>query len=156
MGARLGLMVEELGPSTDQRAVDKEHLDVLSTLHYVGAGLALVGIGFLVMHYALFSSVMNPDVWKGQPAPPPAGFFDMFKWIYAVFGAWLGSSLLLNVLAGNYLRARKHRTFCFVVAGVNCLHTPLGTVLGIFTIVVLARDSVRLAFQSRTDVERLG
>jgi hypothetical protein len=70
--------------------------------------------------------------------------------------AWFGASLVLNILAGKYLGARKHRTFCFVVAATNCLYTPLGTVLGIFTIIVLLRDSVRATFQGGTDFDRLG
>ena len=59
-------------------------------------------------------------------------------------------SLVFNILGGIYLRAKKHRTFCLVVAAVNCLHVPLGTILGIFTIVVLARNSVRDAFAAKT------
>jgi hypothetical protein len=89
---------------------------------------------------------MNSAAVRQGPSPPPAEFFAVFKWFYAVMGAWYVSSLVLNVLAGIYLRARKHRTFCIVVAALNCLHMPFGTVLGIFTIVVLARDSVRTAF----------
>ena len=38
--------------------------------------------------------------------------------------------------------APRHRTFSRVVAGLNCLHIPLGTVLGIFTSIVLGRESV--------------
>ena len=30
-----------------------------------------------------------------------------------------------------------------VIAGINCLHIPLGTLLGVFTLVVLGRESVR-------------
>jgi hypothetical protein len=34
-----------------------------------------------------------------------------------------------------------------VVAGLNVLQVPLGTLLGVFTLLVLARDSVRQAFE---------
>jgi hypothetical protein len=33
-----------------------------------------------------------------------------------------------------------------VVAAVSCLMVPFGTVLGIFTIVILSRDSVKRLF----------
>jgi hypothetical protein len=133
-------------------AVDKQHLNLLSVFHFVGAGFALLGIAFVFLHYALLSTVMNnPAMWGKNPAAaPPPGFFDMFRWVYVVLGGWMGASLVLNLLAAIYLRAQKHRTFCFVVAATNCLHMPLGTVLGIFTIIVLARDSVRMAFAPRT------
>ena len=140
-------MVEELAPVRDRRVVDAGHLNTLSTLHYIGAGLALLGLAVIAVNFAVFDTVMkNPAVWKDHPAPPPAEFFDIFKWVYGALGGLYGLSLVGNLLAGIYLRARKHRTFCFVVAALNTLHVPLGTVLGIFTIVVLGRDSVRSMF----------
>ena len=58
-------------------------------------------------------------------------------------GTWFITSGVLNVLSGLFLRARKHWTFSIVVAAIDCLHFPLGTVLGVFTIIVLIRPSVR-------------
>jgi hypothetical protein len=142
-------MDEVLASGRDQRAIDKQHLGTLSVLHFVGAGLALLGIVFVFLHYALFSTMFNnPDLWKGTPNPPPPGLFDAFRWLYVAVGGWYATSLLLNFLAGLFLRAQKHRTFCFVVGAFNCLHIPLGTILGIFTIIVLARDSVRVVFDA--------
>jgi hypothetical protein len=94
------------------------------------------------------SLMTNPALWQGQRGAglPPDAVVDLFKWFYLVLGAWMGASLVLNLLAAIYLRAKKHRIFCIVVAAWNCLHTPIGTVLGIFTIIVLARSSVRTMF----------
>ena len=39
-------------------------------------------------------------------------------------------------------RPRRARTFSLVMAGVNCLSVPLGTTLGVFTFIVLLRESV--------------
>ncbi len=36
--------------------------------------------------------------------------------------------------------------FCLVMACVACLFMPFGTVLGVFTIIVLARPSVQTLF----------
>jgi len=144
-------MTDELRPSIDQRTVDTTHVNLLSVLHFVGAGLALLGLGFILVHYAMMSTVMNHPVMlaRNPGEGPPPGFFDVFKWFYLVFGGWYALSLVGNLMAGIYLRARKHRTFCIAVAAVNCLHLPLGTILGIFTIIVLVRDSVRTAFEVR-------
>jgi hypothetical protein len=143
-------MVEELGTPLQQKSVDDRHLSTLSILHFVGAGLAFLGLGFVGLHYALMGTVFNnPELWKNATQPPPADFFAVFKWIYVVLAAWYVTSLALNLLAGIYLRRKAHRTFCFVVAGMNCLHMPLGTILGIFTIIVLARGSVAAAFENR-------
>ena len=52
-----------------------------------------------------------------------------------------------NLLSGLYLRARKYRMFSIIVAALNCLQIPFGTVLGVFTIVVLVRESVRELYE---------
>jgi len=149
-------MVEELGTPPEQTTVDDRHLFLLSLFHFIGAGFALLGLGFIGLHFSLFNGLLkSPDLWKGAAQPPPPEIFDMFKWLYVVLGGWYVASLVLNLLAGMSLRRKTHRTFCFVVAAVNCLHMPLGTVLGIFTIIVLARDSVRRAFENRTPVDML-
>ena len=88
--------------------------------------------------------VTNPKFFENQKqAPPPAELFTIMKWFYLVMGVWFVASGILNVISGFYLRARKGRTFSLVVAGFNCLHIPAGTVLGVFTTIVLLRDSVR-------------
>ena len=144
-------MDDVLAPGRDQRAIDKSHLGTLAVLHFVGAGLALLGLAFVFVHFAFMNTVFNnPELWKEAKNPPPAGLFDAFRWFYVLFGGWYATSLVLNFLAGLYLRAQKHRVFCFVVGAFNCVHIPLGTVLGIFTIIILARDSVRLSFEAKT------
>ncbi len=133
----------------DQRKIDADHLRLLAVFHFVGAGLALLGLLFLVAHYALFHFFFaNPNMWQNQKqTPPPPEFFAIFKWFYLVFAVWFVGSGVLNVISGLCLRARKHRTFSMVVAGINCVHIPLGTVLGVFTLVILVRDSVRELYE---------
>ena len=129
-----------------QRIIDGEHIKLLSVFHFVVAGLALVGVGFLLVHYLLMRTVFaNPDLFKGQPNAPqlPKDFFKMFIWFYIFMGAVFLSACILNLLSGFFLRQRRHRTFSMVVGGLNCLQIPFGTVLGIFTIIVLSRPSVR-------------
>ena len=54
---------------------------------------------------------------------------------------------MLFVLAGRNLARRRRYLFCQVVAGVGCMFMPFGTVLGVFTLVVLSRPAVRNLFQ---------
>lgn len=134
----------------DQRKIDADHLKLLSIFHFVGAGFAVLGILFVTAHFAMFHFAFdNPKMWEHQKeGPPPAQFFAVFKVFYVVFGLWFLSSCILNVMSGLFLRARKFRTFSLVVAAINCLHIPIGTVLGVFTIVVLVRDSVRELYET--------
>ena len=70
-------------------------------------------------------------------------FFKAFIWFYIFAGICLLIALILNALSGIFMLKEKHRMFSLVVAGLNCLNMPLGTILGIFTILVLNRDSVQ-------------
>jgi len=132
--------------SIDQQKRDSEHIRLLSIFHFVVAGLALFGIAFLVLHYLMMSTIFtNPDLWKSQknPTPPPKVILDVFVWFYAFGAIVLVVACVLNVLSGLFLWRKRHRVFSIVIGGLNCVQIPFGTVLGVFTIVVLSRDSVR-------------
>jgi hypothetical protein len=132
--------------SEKQQIIDAEHIKLLSIFHFVVAGLSLLGIGFLLVHYLFMSAVFsNPAIWKSNPntPPPPQGFLKVFVWFYFFMGALFMTVFILNLLSGCFLRQRTHRTFSIVVGALDCLQIPFGTVLGVFTIIVLARDSVR-------------
>ena len=47
---------------------------------------------------------------------------------------------------GRCIARRRRYMFCLVMAGVECTFMPMGTVLGIFTIIVLIRESVKQLF----------
>lgn len=135
-----------------QRLKDNDQLNLLSIFHFVIAGLTVFGMGFLILHYTIMSTVFNnPDMWKNQRNPPPREFMDTFSKVLIVFylfmGAILAAMFVANLLSGFFLRQRKNRIFSLVVGGVNCLQIPFGTVLGVFTIVILTRDSVREAYE---------
>ena len=137
----------------DQRKIDADHLNLLWIFHFIGAGLAVLGILFLIGHYAFLHALFSdPKMWENQKqGPPPAEFFAIFKWLYLVGGVWFLTSGILNVISALCIRARKHRTFSMVVAGINCIHIPLGTALGAFTLVVLLRDSVRDVYEANSN-----
>ncbi len=128
----------------DQRNIDSDHLNLLSIFHFVVAGLALLGVLILMGECVMFHYIFaNPDFWKSQKqAPPPAELYTVLVGVFAVLGVWCLVSGVLNVISGCFLRQRKHRTFSLVVGALNCLHVPVGTILGVFTIVVLVRESV--------------
>jgi len=51
-----------------------------------------------------------------------------------------------NLLAGRFLKQHKNYIFCFVIAAIDCMFTPIGTALGVFTILVLLREPVKQLF----------
>jgi len=144
-------MTELVPLMRDQRKVDADHVRLLGVFHFVFAGMALAGVGFLALHYAFMHALLgDPDLWKNQKGggPPPEQFFAMFKWFYVVFGTLLITAAIGNVVSGWLIRTRKGRTFSLIIAGLNCLQIPFGTTLGVFTFVVLLRDSVRELYEA--------
>lgn len=136
-----------------QQRRDCEHIKLLAIFHFVFGGLAFAGIGFLCVHYAIMHAVFsNPDVWKAQPQTmPPKAFLDAFIWFYLFMGVLLLTGLVLNVLSGFFLLQKRNRLFSLIVGGLNCLQIPFGTALGVFTILVLSRDSVRQLYAGGTE-----
>src|SRR5262245_47254320 len=135
----------------DQRRIDADHLRMLAIFHFIAAGLAICGIGFLALHYTVMNTIISdPKLWQGpRNGPRPEQLFAVFQWFYLLGGLSCAAWALANFLTGLFLRARKFRLFSLVVSGFNCLHVPLGTILGVFTIVVLMRESVVELYEGR-------
>ena len=133
----------------NQRNVDEDHLNLLAIFHFVIAAFTVFGILFLVAHFTVMHFIFtNPAVWRDQRGgPPPAAIFGIFIVFYIIAGAIMVVIGILNVMSGFFLRERKNRMFSLVVAGINCLHFPFGTILGVFTFVVLFRESVRMLYE---------
>ena len=97
----------------DQRKIDADHLNLLAIFHFIGAGLAGLGILFLVAHYAMMHTLMtNPDIWKNpkQPMPVrPEQLFAIMKWFYLVMGFWFVVSAILNLISGLCAGRFHHR-----------------------------------------------
>lgn len=140
-------------PLRDPRKADADHLKLLALFHFLLAGFALLGMVFLLLHYTLMSSIMlNPKMFEGQKGgPPPQEFFALFQWFYWIFGALLVIGILGNLLSALWINARRYRMFSLVVAAINCFQFPLGTALGVFTILVLMRESVRDLYEARPE-----
>jgi hypothetical protein len=135
----------------DQRKIDTDHLRLLAIFHFVVAALSLVGLGFIFLHsFVMHTLVQNSEVWKNQKGgPPPEEFFLIFKWFYAFAGIMVVSFGIANLISGLFIRRKINRTFSLVVAAFDCLCFPFGTVLGVFTLVVLLRESVQEAYAAK-------
>ena len=75
---------------------------------------------------------------------------EFLGWIFAVLGSVLfviGIAMAICILiAGRSLALRKRYSFALVMACIECLFVPFGTILRVFTIVALSRESVRALF----------
>ena len=127
---------------------DIEHLRILSICHYVLAGFCvfplLYGIFYMVMGLFFTAAVAtSPEARDATPAYLITGIFVGIGLVVSAVALTLG---LVLIKAGRDLNAHRNHTFCFVIAVIACLIMPFGTVLGVFTIIVLLRDSVKMLF----------
>lgn len=127
---------------------DEEHLRLLSIFHYVVGGLGALFACFPLIYLAFgVFALAAPRTFTGAHGEPAPVFVG---WLLIALGGGLTligwTAAGLAVYAGRCLARRAHYTFCFVMACAECLFAPFGTVLGIFTILVLNRPGGRALF----------
>jgi hypothetical protein len=130
---------------------DEEHLKLLALFHYIVAGLGALFACFPLIHVAIgIMFIMKPDSMNGsgQPIPPPAAFGYLFAGMGALFVLAGWAVAICTFISGRYLACRRNRMFSFVMAAVLCMFFPFGTLLGVFTIIVLSRESVKRLYQA--------
>jgi hypothetical protein len=82
-----------------------------------------------------------------QVAPFPSKLFGgIFVGVASMIIAGGVTLSTLIMVAGRRLGARRKHTYCLVIAGIECLFIPFGTVLGIFTILTLVKPEAKLLF----------
>lgn len=130
-----------------QRRQDDDHLRILAICYYVMAGLS----GFTALYflmYAFMGSIFAfiPASQSGSGGPMPAFMSSIFA-VIGGFGVVVSAvKAFFDVRAGLCLARKQGYTLPFVMAVITCLSVPIGTLLGVFTIVVLTRPSVKYAF----------
>ena len=132
------------GPLTPQ---EEQHLQLLAIFHYIVGGLTAF-LACLPLIHLTIGLVMVFGGFSDNQAPPA-----FVGWLFIILGGFflVGQSLAICIIiAGRFLAQRKHYHFVFVVACCECLFMPFGTVLGVFTIVLLSRESVKSAFNAAT------
>lgn len=134
---------------------DFEHLRLLSIFHYVVAGLTALFACFPIIHLVVgLVMVFTPDKLATSEGELPPAFIGWFFILLA--GCFILTGLTLAVfmaIAGHYLSQHKHHLFCMVVAAIECIFMPFGTVLGVFTLIVLMRNSVKELFSANQSLQ---
>lgn len=127
---------------------DERQLNLLVTFHYIVAALIALFSSIFIIHLVIgIIFIKSPEsmVGKNGQMPPP-----FFGWIFALVGGFLILTgwifAICMVIAGRFLRKRKGYLFCMVIAAISCMFMPFGTVLGIFTILILQRPSAKALF----------
>lgn len=132
--------------------VDQDRLRLLSIGYKISSGIAalfsLFGLLYVFFGIVMSGAFRHVSQASFNPSGPPPAFVGF---IFAAMG--LGMFAIMVVIAILKYRVavsidrRKSRTFCMVIAAIGCLEFPYGIVLGVFTFMLLSRDSVRPLFQ---------
>lgn len=126
---------------------DEQYLKLLVIFYYIGAALlGIVGF-FPIIHLMVGLGIMGSGF--GTVGGGEAALFGGFFVVVALFimGFTWGMAACL-FLAGRYITERRKHTFCIVVAALVCLYAPVGTLLGVFTIVLLIKEEIKVTFSS--------
>lgn len=125
---------------------DSEHLRLLAIFHYILGGMFMLFSSCALIHVGLgIAMIVDPSLFQTAPGSPPPPAFTGY-----IFAA-MGSAVIVmgwtiggaTIYSGRCIARQRHRLFSCIVAGVNCLSIPFGTILGIFTLIVLCRPSVK-------------
>jgi hypothetical protein len=134
---------------------DLEQLRVLSVLYFVYGGLAcllcLAGLG-----------VVAGGILAGTAGVAAVAAQGQAGWPWTLLGPAIGGTFMLllgvsivvvggvlaavRILTGFALRRHRQRTLCLVVAVLTAMSLPVGSLLGIATLLVLLRPGVENLF----------
>ena len=126
---------------------DLKQLDLLALFHYIVGGITALFSCLPFMHVFMGLAIVSGKFFEDANGSGPPPFFG---WMFVIMGSVfivLGWSMAVCIiLAGRRLKQRRSRVFCMVVAGIECMFMPFGTVLGVFTLIALNKDSIKEIF----------
>ncbi|MGD8607765.1 MAG: hypothetical protein PVH21_10760 [Myxococcales bacterium] len=126
---------------------DEDQLRLLSIFHYVLGALQAVVALFPAVDLFLGMGIVTGRSGEGT-GPASYGWTLVGTSVLAmVLGLGLSS---LTIATGRRLAEHRARSFCMVIAAVNCFFFPLGTIVGVLTLIALKRPAVKEAFGATT------
>ena len=134
---------------------DLEHLKLLGIFHYIWGALSLLG-GIVIGGYFLVIGIILMNNPPTSTSSEDSGTASMAGGILIGVGVVLFFIVvvygILTLMAGG--KYRKHQGgywFCFILAIVTLVIGGIpGIVLGIFSLIVLSRDSVKALFRGQS------
>ena len=130
---------------------DKRQLQILSKIQII-YGILNVFVSF---YFYKVSSEMVRDYQKVLKESHPeveVGMLLGFGFVLFLFGVVV---LFCIILTGQSLGRYENYQYCIIISVLECLVFPIGTILGVSTILVLRRPSVKDLFsQVRLENEK--
>ena len=124
----------------------EKQLDLLGLFHFILGGLTALFACLPLIHVGVGAALLRGAFDSGEAAPRFVGWTFVLMGSLFVLGGWALAAAM--VAAGRMLRRRKSRTACQVIAALECLLMPLGTLLGVFTLMALSQDRAQELFDA--------
>jgi hypothetical protein len=125
------------------------YLNLLALFHIVVGAIAGLFSCFPLINLSIGLSMLEEipkTIAQGDMFSPFALLPIMFILLptgIVVVGWMFAIAIALN---GYYIKERKWLTYCLVMSGVETIFMPFGTALGVFTIILLTRPSIKGLF----------
>lgn len=137
--------------TVDSPLITAHDLRLLSIGYYIQAGIAAF-YTLMLLGYSAFLSTLLVNLGRisqqTNQQPIPAAVLSILSIVLAVIIGIACAYTACLFIAGFWLRRLRNLLFIQIIAALNCLAIPYGTVLGIFTFMVLQRPSTKQLFSA--------
>ncbi|MBV9303434.1 MAG: hypothetical protein JOY62_15825 [Acidobacteriaceae bacterium] len=127
-------------------------LKLLTIGYYIQGGIigfySLLVLGYFGFLATFLSELSKTNAERGVAIPPA---------IIPIISVVIGIAVLIAIawtgclfLAGYWLARRTNKVFIYVIAALSCLAIPYGTVLGVFTFMVMQRPAAQEIFRRQS------
>ena len=167
-------MIDPTSFNRERQIIALDRLRVLSIAYYISGAIGAVFVSFLLIHFfvLLGFSFVPASQWDtpaqttrsaqhapASPLPMPSPTSSgaqappviIFRIIAGVIGLIIICGWTLGALtayAGHCIKKRKHKLFIYIMAGINCIWIPYGTLLGVATILLFQWPEVQAEFKT--------
>lgn len=124
-------------------------LELAGIFHYVLAAFIFIS-GLPALIFMGIGSIAVMGILSDSPHDAEIGLFAVSLIFFVgplVYMGLFWTLAALVLMAGRRIGQRTNLGFCQIIAGLECLFVPFGTILGVLTLLLLTREDVRGEFQ---------
>jgi hypothetical protein len=134
---------------------DVRYLNLLSIFHLIVGALAGLFSCLPLVNLSMGLSAISDipkSIVQGNVFSPftfLSIMFILFPIGIVVVGWVFAIAVALN---GYYIKTRHWYTYCLVVGGIETIFMPFGTILGVFTIILLTKLEIKALFDQKDNL----
>ena len=136
----------EITEKKAQEIANNEHLNILSIFYFIYGGITIFVSFIFLLYGGIFSYFFSDGSFNKITSYNPNNIstfpFEIISIIFIVLFLVVLVYGILFIIAGLKMRKKQNRIFTMVIGIIAMLSFPLGTVLGIFAIIILSKNSV--------------